>query len=602
MAQLARREQQGLAARKGTAQLRLALPAAPLILPQLTPVPFAIDPAAQPPEPELILRLGAPVCLQLGLLPWRQVGGATVILAADPGVVRRHLVRLKAVFGPVRMAYCPMTDLRTALLAVAAPALVRRAEARVAAEESCRDFGTGSRRRRAMPLLLLAGVMAAGIAAPMVFFAVLLFWAVLTLVLNSGLKLVAGMMALRVPQVPRLAAGSVPVRLPVRLPVVSLLVPLYHERAIAAHLLARLDLLDYPRDRLDICLILEDDDAMTRAALAVASLPAWVQVIEVPQGSLRTKPRALNYALDFAKGSIIGIYDAEDAPAPDQIRQVVARFAQCGPEVACLQGALDYYNAGSNWLSRCFTLEYATWFRVMMPGLQRMGLVIPLGGTTLFLRRHAIEQVGGWDAHNVTEDADLGLRLARYGYRTELIQTVTEEEANARFWPWIKQRSRWLKGYAVTWAVHMRDPLRLWRDLGTWRFIGVQLLFIGTLSQFVLAPLLWTFWLVLFGLPHPVNALLPQGAIIGLGAVFLLAGLVNLLVAAQAVRLAGKGWLMIWAPTLQLYFPLGAIAAYKGLAELVRRPFYWHKTTHGIFVPQGAMAPPAPAPRRSATG
>jgi len=597
MAQVAWQQQHGLAAGKGKARLRVALPAASRAsaLPQV-----AIDPAAQPVDPDLMARLGAPLCLQLGLLPWRQVGGATVILAADPGVVRRHLARLEAVFGPVRMARCPEADLRAALLAIAAPALVRRAEARVAAEESCRDFGSGTRLRRALPMLLLAGTIASGITAPTILFAVLLFWAVLTLVLNTGLKFAAGLIALRRPVASAEIAGPVPARLPV----VSLLVPLYHEREIAAHLLARLDRLDYPRDRLDICLILEDDDATTRAALAVTPLPPWVQVIEVPQGSLRTKPRALNFALDFAKGAIIGIYDAEDARAPDQIRQVVARFAQCGPEVACLQGALDYYNAGSNWLSRCFTLEYAMWFRVMMPGLQRMGLVIPLGGTTLFLRRHAIELVGGWDAHNVTEDADLGLRLARYGYRTELIQTVTEEEANARFWPWIKQRSRWLKGYAVTWAVHMRDPVRLWRDLGTWRFIGVQLLFIGTLSQFVLAPLLWSFWLVLFGLPHPVNALLPQGAIIGLGVVFLLAGLVNLLVAAQAVRLAGKGWLMIWAPTLQLYFPLGAIAAYKGLAELARRPFYWQKTTHGIFVPEGeaAIAPPAPAPRRSATG
>ena len=593
MAQAVQRQQQ----RRVTGKARLRL-APPVMVP--APLDAVIDPEAQPADPALLDLLGAATCLQFGLLPWRQVGGATVILASGPGLLHRHLAQLEPVFGPVRMAYCPPERLRAALIVAAGPALVQRAENRVAAAESCRDFGSGSRLRRAMPMIMLTIFATAVIAAPMAVFALLLFWAVLTLTLNTGLKLAAGVIAWRPALVSTAAAGPVPARLPV----VSLLVPLYHEREIAAHLLARLARLDYPRDRLDICLILEDDDAMTRAALAATVLPGWVQVIEVPQGSLRTKPRALNYALDFAKGAIIGIYDAEDAPAPDQIRKVVARFAQCGPQVACLQGVLDYYNAGSNWLSRCFTLEYATWFRVMMPGLQRLGLVIPLGGTTLFLRRHAIEQVGGWDAHNVTEDADLGLRLARHGYVTELIQTVTEEEANARFWPWIKQRSRWLKGYAVTWAVHMRDPVRLWRDLGTWRFAGVQLLFIGTLSQFVLAPLIWSFWLVLFGLPHPVTALLPQGAVIGLGAVFLLAGLVNLLVAAQAARLAGKGWLMIWAPTLHLYFPLGCIAAYKGLAELVRHPFYWHKTTHGVFVPAEATpsAPPEPVPHQAAAG
>jgi cellulose synthase/poly-beta-1,6-N-acetylglucosamine synthase-like glycosyltransferase len=190
----------------------------------------------------------------------------------------------------------------------------------------------------------------------------------------------------------------------------------------------------------------------------------------VPLGTLQTKPRALNYALSFAKGSIIGVYDAEDAPAPDQLHVVVNRFAQRGPEVVCLQGQLDFYNSHSNWLAHCFTVEYATWFRIMLPSLERLGLAIPLGGTTLFFRRDILESLGGWDAHNVTEDADLGIRLARHGYRTEIIDTVTQEEANARAWPWVKQRSHWLKGYAITYGVHMRSPLKLWRDLGAWRF------------------------------------------------------------------------------------------------------------------------------------
>ena len=154
---------------------------------------------------------------------------------------------------------------------------------------------------------------------------------------------------------------------------------------------------------------------------------------------------------------------------------------------AC-KGCLISITPRVNWLSRCFTIEYATWFRVILPGLARMGLPIPLGGTTLFFRRTILDRLGGWDAHNVTEDADLGIRLARHGYRTELIPTTTYEEANCRPWPWVRQRSRWLKGYAVTWAVHMRNPARLWRDLGPWRFFGVQVLFVGTLSQFITAP------------------------------------------------------------------------------------------------------------------
>ena len=229
----------------------------------------------------------------------------------------------------------------------------------------------------------------------------------MTLVLNMGLKIVAAsaVFAGRSDQ-----AKVDP--LPKRLPVVTLLVPLYKEREIAGHLLRRLSAIDYPAPLLDVILLLEADDHLTRETLAAANLPRWMRAITVPKGTIKTKPRALNYGLNFARGRIIGIYDAEDAPAPDQIRKIVARFAARDPEVACLQGILDYYNSRANWLARCFTLEYAAWFRVVLPGMARLGLTIPLGGTTVFFLRSVLEEIGGWDAHNVTEDADLGLRLA----------------------------------------------------------------------------------------------------------------------------------------------------------------------------------------------
>ncbi|NCO87816.1 MAG: glycosyltransferase [Rhodobacterales bacterium] len=548
-----------------------------------------IDPIALPPDRQLIDRLGAHDCLRLGLLPWRRQGGATVILTARSGLVARHMTRLVATFGPVRMAWADEARSQSAVLAAVGPALAARAETRVAAADSCRDWD--QRRILGWAAALAAAVLSLALTAPAVLLLVLLTGTAGVLALNTIMKGAAAVLALRARPAP---PAPVPIAAD-RLPIVSLLVPLYHEREIAAHLLTRLARLDYPRDRLDICLILEDDDTTTRATIAATALPDWYQVILVPRGTLRTKPRALNHALDFARGTILGIYDAEDAPAPDQLQKVVAHFATTAPDVACLQGALDYYNSTSNWLARCFTLEYASWFRVVLPSLLRMGFAIPLGGTTLFLRRDAIVEVGGWDAHNVTEDADLGIRLARHGYRTELIDTVTEEEANARVWPWIKQRSRWLKGYGVTWAVHMRNPARLWRDLGAWRFFGVQMLFLGTLSQFVLAPLLWSFWLIAVGLPHPLTALVPHGWILGLGAMFALSEVVGIAAAMIGARCAGKPRLALWAPTLQLYFPLATIAAYKGLSEIITRPFFWDKTLHGVFVPTTPVQPAASA-------
>ena len=364
-------------------------------------------------------------------------------------------------------------------------------------------------------------------------------------------------------------------------PRISVLVPLFKEHDIADRLVARLQRLDYPKDKLEALLILEQNDDVTARALAQTTLPEWMRIVTVPPGSPQTKPRALNYALDFASGEIIGIYDAEDAPAPDQLRTVAETFASAPPDVACLQGVLDFYNAHNTWLTRCFTIDYATWFRLVLPGLVRMGFTIPLGGTTVFFRRNILEKIGRWDAHNVTEDADLGLRLARRGYRTDFISSVTLEEATASVPAWVRQRSRWIKGYAVTWAVHMRAPARLLGELGLKKFIGVQILFLGTLSQFILAPFLWSFWLVLAGLPHPLADIAPWSAVVFFAAAFLLCEVATILALALSVATPRHRDLIWWIPLMHLYFPLSAVACWKALGELVTRPFYWDKTAHG---------------------
>lgn len=545
-----------------------------------------IDPDLRKPDPRLVDRLGAGVCLLEGLLPWRKVGQATIIATASPETFARHSKMLRALFGPVAMALAPAAKIEQTVLALRGSGLVEAAETRVPEAESCRKWG---RNGFGAPLAVLAMALAAGLwLAPMAVGLVFVVWAALTLGFITLLRSAALIAALgRKPdeREPPLIA---------RMPVVSIMVALFNEGDIAARLIRRLDRLDYPRDLLDIVLVTEQSDTITRAALGVVELPAWMRIVVVPDGTVKTKPRALNFGLEMCRGSIIGVYDAEDAPESDQIRKVVNRFYQVGAEVACLQGVLDFYNPRTNWLSRCFTIEYAAWFRVILPGLQRLGLPVPLGGTTLFFRRAALEDLGGWDAHNVTEDADLGIRLARHGYRTELLDTVTEEEANCRALPWVRQRSRWLKGYMMTWAVHMRDPALLWRQLGAWKFAGFQVLFLCTLSQFVLAPVLWSFWLVAFGLAHPLAAWFPPAAMLGLLGLYLITDVVNLLINVIALRMTKHRLSLFWVPSLHFYFPLGSLASYKAAWELVARPFYWDKTSHGHFDPP-ELAPDRPA-------
>ena len=222
--------------------------------------------------------------------------------------------------------------------------------------------------------------------------------------------------------------------------------------------------------------------------------------------------------------------------------------------------------------------------------------MLPLGGTTLFFKRDALETLGGWDAHNVTEDADLGVRLARHGYRTELLPTVTYEEANCRAWPWVKQRSRWLKGFLITWIVHMRNPRQLLRDLGWKKFFGVQTMFLASFSQFACAPLLWSFWLTLVGVTHPISQTLGHTALWSMIAVFIAAELINLMISIYAVSGKKHRHLVGWVLGMPLYFPLGAMAAYKALYESITKPFYWDKTQHGVTKPHDPEHQIAPVP------
>lgn len=536
-----------------------------------------IDLKAIPPDSRLIDVAGADWCLSHRVVPWRRTGGITFIAAARPEQFDSVKEHLKSHFGPVRMLLCAETDCIQAILATRKTALIRQAESCVAPDMSCR---TRNELRLGLIMIALMTALALGLwTAPVAILTGVCLLTIATLAATALLKAIAFAVTLRGESHRPPDGGK---GMQAKLPVISMMVPMFREENIADRLIGRLARLDYPRELTDVLLVVEETDNVTRNALAGVRLPFWMRVVTVPDGPIRTKPRALNYALNFCRGSIIGVWDAEDRPEPDQLHKVARRFHGAPADVACLQGALDFYNPRTNWIARCFTLEYSAWFRGVLPGIARMGLVVPLGGTTFFIRRAALDHAGGWDSWNVTEDADLGVRLARLGYRTEIVDTTTHEEANCRPMPWVKQRSRWLKGFAMTWGVHMRDPLRLWREIGPVRTIAFHLQMFATVQQFLLAPVLWSFWLLTFGLGHPVSGLLGDGfglAIIGL---FVASESLNFVVAAWAVRRTHPA-LMAWAPTLYLYFPLACLAAWKAAYEIVVKPFYWDKTTHGVF-------------------
>lgn len=438
------------------------------------------------------------------------------------------------------------------------------------------------------PVALLAGPLA--------------FIAVLELV-SGGLGLaVAGLMAgsvfLCVAGL-RLAGalsrpGTSPRRtLPSRaLPSMTVIVALHREADVVAGLLEHLSRIDYPRDRLDVALAIEADDwdtlraAHTAARAVGARLP--VRVMAVPPIGPRTKPKALNFALQRTHGELVAVYDAEDAPAPNQLRAAAEAFA-ADPALGCVQAPLGWYNRSENWLTRMFALEYAAQFHVVLPLFLRLGWPLPLGGTSNVFSRAALAGSGGWDAHNVTEDADLGFRLARHGWKTGMIPPGTLEEAPVTGKAWIAQRSRWLKGHAISWCIHMRRPGALRRDLGMAGLISLQLsLGMNVLSAIAHAPaLVLVGWVLAHALAagEPPFVLLPLVA--GYGAA--------IWVAREGARRAGFDPHPADLAALPVYWLLQVPAVIRALREIGRHSYVWVKTEHGITA-QHRMAPDEPEP------
>ena len=380
------------------------------------------------------------------------------------------------------------------------------------------------------------------------------------------------------------------------LPVYTILVPLYHEAAVLPQLARAIQALDWPKAKLDVRLLMEEDDRETIDAAYAALLPPYFTFVLVPREGLRGKPKACNYGLAHARGDYVVIYDAEDIPEPDQLRKVYDAFRTAPADLACIQCRLNLYNPQQNLLTRWFTIEYSMWFDLLLPGLQEAKVPIPLGGTSNHFRRAVLEQLGSWDPYNVTEDADLGVRLAKRGLHTAIIDSTTYEEATSRLGNWTRQRSRWIKGYIQTWLVHMRHPVALWRALGPRGFLGFQGMVGGTSLVLLLNPFYWALAILWFLTFWGIIERLFPGPIFYIGGLALYVGnftFVYLTMMGAYVR--GYRSLVKYALLSPFYWVLMSIAAWKGLLQLFYAPSYWEKTRHGMF----AEAPTLDAASRS---
>jgi glycosyltransferase XagB len=347
---------------------------------------------------------------------------------------------------------------------------------------------------------------------------------------------------------------------------------------------------DYPKSKLDIKLVVEQRDPETLSRLVELELPGRYEIVVAPPGAPQTKPRALNIALASARGELIVVYDAEDIPAPDQLRLAAARFA-AEKDLDCLQGRLAIRNAEESWLARQFAVEYATLFDFINPGLCALDLPIALGGSSNHFRVRSLIDVGAWDEWNVTEDADLGIRLARFGYRVRALDSDTSEEAPHQLKNWFRQRVRWQKGWMQTLIVHTRRPNFFRRDLGPKRAFAALTLIGGAIVGCLFWPVFAaaTLWRALT--VGDDGALAPAREMTDVYVYILaLAGAFSIaLPASIAQRLRGSRLSLRTVALMPVYYMLVCAATWAALIHLALWPYYWGKTDHGMRRPRPTL-------------
>jgi len=396
-------------------------------------------------------------------------------------------------------------------------------------------------------------------------------------------KFFVAMLGAKFDVVERVSDADVAALTDIELPKYTVLVPVFREANIVAQLVANLGKIDYPVDKLEVLVLIEEEDHLTRDAFLGANPPPHMQIVTIPKGAPQTKPRACNVGLYFATGDYLVIYDAEDTPEPDQLKKAVVAFRRGGEKTVCIQASLNYFNAEENVLTRMFTLEYSYWFDYMLAGLDAADLPIPLGGTSNHFRTSALIELGGWDPYNVTEDADLGIRASALGYRVGVVNSTTMEEANTSIPNFVRQRSRWIKGYMQTTLVHARRPRQLIKEIGWRRFLSFALLIGGTPATFLGVLPLYAVTLFTIFIPAEVlEQFFPVWLLWICLVNFVIGNSVMVYLSMMGPYKRGTFELILWAIINPIYWILHSVASYKGLWQLITKPHYWEKTEHGL--------------------
>ena len=371
-------------------------------------------------------------------------------------------------------------------------------------------------------------------------------------------------------------------------PSYTILCPLYKESHVIPQFVRAMSRLDYPKDKLQVLLLLEEDDKQTIIAAGKLALPDFIHVLVVPDSNPKTKPKACNYGLLHATGEYTTIYDAEDVPDPQQLKKAVLAFRELGDRTVCIQAKLNFYNPKQNLLTRIFTAEYSLWFDLVLTGLHSIGAPIPLGGTSNHFPTEKLKELHGWDAFNVTEDCDLGMRLVKKNYRTAVIDSITYEEANSGLMNWLLQRTRWIKGYIQTYFVHMRHPEDFKKSLKEPHFLTFQLVVGGKILSMIINPLMWVITISYFVFRATFGVWIEQfyPTPVLYMAVFSLIFGNFLYMYYYMIGCAKREYddLIKYVIFVPFYWLGMSFAAWRAAIEIMYKPHYWSKTKHGLHL------------------
>lgn len=371
-------------------------------------------------------------------------------------------------------------------------------------------------------------------------------------------------------------------------PMYTIFCPLYKEASILPQFVDSIKNIDYPKEKLEVLLLLEEDDMQTIETAQKMDLPEYFKILIVPHSFPKTKPKAVNYGLSMASGKYAVIFDAEDIPDPDQLKKSVIAFNKVDKKVICLQAKLNFYNTKQNLLTRLFTAEYSMWFDLILPGLQSINAPIPLGGTSNHFIVDKLNELKGWDPFNVTEDCDLGIRIWRKRYKTEIFDSTTWEEANSKIGNWFRQRSRWIKGYIQTFLVHYKKPLTFILENFNMHIFSFNLVVLGKVVSIFINPFMWLITILYFIFRSQIGEQIEQifpPFIYYIALISLILG--NFLyIYCMVLGLAKREYwdLIPFFVLIPIYWLMMSMAAWIALYQLIIKPHYWEKTIHGLHL------------------